>query len=158
MRTSLFSIFLATGLFSCNSNTGEAHKTSASGQQPDEQPVKRCFQSVSGNQHQDTAWVQLEIKEENITGYFTNQLFEKDARRGTIQGSRKGNEIKATWTFSQEGRQDTLPVHFKLENNKLFQKPYSYNSATGREFIADSSSYAIRFDALDCSALAPAEH
>ena len=112
-------------------------------------PVKLCFQQVFGQQNQDTAWVQLEISAQQVTGRFRYLPFEKDARRGTLIGTKMKDEITARCLFKQEGQLDSLPVQFKLAGNQLRQKPFRYNKNTGREYLADTTAYSVIFQEID---------
>jgi len=112
-----------------------------------------CFRQVTGRQNQDTAWVQLEIKAQQVTGKFQNLPFEKDWRRGTLIGTKNKNEISARWTFTQEGQLDSLPVQFRLVGNQLRQKPYSYIENTGREYLVDTTAYSVIFQEINCADL-----
>jgi len=112
-----------------------------------------CFRQVTGRQNQDTAWIVLIINQQQVTGSYVNLPFEKDARRGTLSGIKKEEEISALWTFMQEGQLDSLPVQFRLTNNQLWQKPFSYNKNTGRAYLADTTSYSVIFQETNCADL-----
>ena len=112
-----------------------------------------CFRQVTGRQNLDTAWIVLDINEQQVTGSYINLPFEKDARRGTLNGTKKEKEISALWTFMQEGRLDSLPVQFRLTGNQLWQKPFSYNKNMGRAYLADTTSYSVIFQKTNCEDL-----
>ncbi|WP_224994938.1 hypothetical protein [Cesiribacter sp. SM1] len=109
-----------------------------------------CFIKVEGLQNQDSAWIHLEITGNHVRGSFVNLPYEKDSRKGKLQGTKNGSSIDATWIFMQEGQLDTLPVQFRMSNNHLLKKPYSYSKTTGEEFIADSSAFNVAFQEIDC--------
>ena len=115
--------------------------------------VNLCFRQVTGWQNQDTAWIVLHINGQQVTGSYVNLPFEKDVRRGTLRGTKKEKEISALWSFMQEGQLDSLPVQFKLTNNQLRQKPFSYNKDTGRKYLADTTSYSVIFQETNCADL-----
>jgi hypothetical protein len=76
---------------------------------------------------------------------------EKDARKGTLTGTLKGNAIKAVWTFMQEGTKDTLNVEFQLRGNALAQKPYQYDAKTGRQQTDNKADYSVIYSMKNCS-------
>ena len=109
-----------------------------------------CFIRVEGNSNQDTSFIKLKINGADVSGEFRHIPYEKDSRLGTIQGKMKGNEIKALWSFMQEGMNDTLGVELKLGENQLLQKSYSVDPVRGRQFISDTSRYTIVYNNIDC--------
>lgn len=109
-----------------------------------------CFQKLSGNSKQDTATLHLNIIGENVTGDFENRPFQKDARKGAIAATYRNDLIKGIWVYMQEGVADTLPVEFKLTDNKLIQKNYTVDPKTGREVFSDASVFNIEFQKVDC--------
>ncbi|PIQ22748.1 MAG: hypothetical protein COW65_01360 [Cytophagales bacterium CG18_big_fil_WC_8_21_14_2_50_42_9] len=127
------------------------NKSKASPQTAEITAANLCFRQISGRQNQDTAWVELKIDHAQVSGSYINLPFEKDSRKGTLQGTKAGDKISATWFFRQEGQTDSLPVQFRLTSNQLLQKPYSYNRSTGREYLADTTAYNVIFEAIDCA-------
>jgi len=144
--------------FICACHQPEKENQSAANNKPKASPqtteitaANLCFRQISGRQNQDTAWVQLKIDNTQVSGSYINSPFEKDSRKGTLQGTKVGNKISATWFFRQEGQTDSLLVQFILTNNQLRQKPYSYSNSTGREYLADTTTYNLIFEAVDCA-------
>lgn len=144
--------------FCCNPSS-EEHKTvdSASDVVPagagDSTIENMCFIKLEGWQNQDTAWIHLEMKGNKVSGSFVNLPYEKDSRKGRLKGSKRDSRINAMWIFMQEGQLDTLPVQFEMANRRLLQKPYSYSKTTGEAFIADSSTFSVAFQEIDCQDL-----
>lgn len=110
-----------------------------------------CFRRLQGQANQDTTMLKLEINGEQVSGTFQHIPFEKDSRKGTIEGTRKGDIIKANWVYMQEGMNDTLAVEFKLSGDELLQKTYGYEKETGREILTDTSSFSIKFTKINCN-------
>ncbi|MCC9169194.1 hypothetical protein [Pontibacter harenae] len=155
MRNS-FLAFATLLLLGCN-RTSETTRV-ATGKHPGNEELETiategemCFWQVSGGQKQDTAWVRLNIADTKVTGAYWLLPYEKDSRRGTLNGLRKGDVVYATWTFMQEGQSDSLPVQFRITSNHLQLKPYSYNAATGLAFLADSAQFTLVYDKIDCA-------
>ena len=149
MKKSLTLLVAAFTMYSCGNNNAN---NNASSEKPtaELQYDTLCFQKVSGNSSQDTATIQLLIQGETVTGRFSNVPFEKDARVGTLSGTKKNELIMGTWTFSQEGMADSMQVEFKLSGNNLLQKEYKIDSKTGREVLTGSSKFSIVFDKIRC--------
>lgn len=112
-----------------------------------------CFLKTEGLKQQDTAYVQLVINGDKITGIYANIPYEKDSRIGTLSGTRENDLIKGTWIYMQEGMQDTLDIEFKLENNILTQKNYSVDPKTGMQFLSDTAAFAMKYTNIDCEKL-----
>lgn len=112
-----------------------------------------CYERYSGSRNQDTASIMLFINGNKVTGRYANIPFEKDARKGTLSGIRSGDMIKGTWRFQQEGVSDSLPFEFKLDTDHLLQRATSFDRNTGRETLADTASFSLKFTKLDCKAV-----
>lgn len=106
-----------------------------------------CFQHT---ENRDTSSIQLIIKGSLVEGKFSYVPFEKDAKRGTIHGTKQADLIKGVWRYMQEGVMDSLDVEFKLKNKQLLQKEFSVDMQTGREVLRDTSSFNILFSEVDC--------
>jgi hypothetical protein len=113
--------------------------------------MQYCFYHTDGTQAQDTTAVNILINGDKVTGKMSWQPKEKDKRKGTIDGTLKGNSIKALWSFKQEGRKDTLSVEFQLRGNALAQKPYKYNAKTGRQQTNSSADYTVVYSMKNCT-------
>ena len=112
-----------------------------------------CFERYSGNRNQDTASIALVINDNEVTGKYANIPYEKDARVGTISGTRSADIIKGVWKFQQEGMNDSLAFEFKLGAEYLLQKPTSFDPNTGRETLADTASFSLKYTKVDCRAV-----
>lgn len=141
-------------LLSCNNNAGnksiENKSLEVATTLSTEKTDTLCFLHTAGLRHQDTTFVRLLLRNEQVTGNIQSIPFEKDARRGKINARKTGNDIKGVWFFEQEGMKDSLEIAFKLEENKLRQKPWTVDPATGREILRDTTSYSLVYDKGDC--------
>ncbi|MDB5155410.1 MAG: hypothetical protein JWR50_117 [Mucilaginibacter sp.] len=72
--------------------------------------------------------------------------YQKDSRKGTLDGALKNDTIHAVWSFMQEGMMDTLKLNFQIKNGELSQKPLKLNTKTGREQTDESSDYSITYN------------
>ncbi|QKJ29649.1 hypothetical protein HQ865_07740 [Mucilaginibacter mali] len=102
-----------------------------------------CYVRTEGNKNQDSTTVQLVIKGNTVTGEMNWLPYEKDGRKGILNGTRSGDTIKAVWTFKQEGMTDTMAVNYKLDGDKLAQKPLKVNTKTGRQQTDETAGYTV---------------
>jgi predicted SnoaL-like aldol condensation-catalyzing enzyme len=101
-----------------------------------------CFLNSMGK---DSTAVELMVKGDKVTGHLNWMPYEKDSRKGTLEGTIKDDTIRANWTFMQEGMTDTLAVNFLLKGETLAQKPLKFNSKTGREQTDEAAAYTISY-------------
>lgn len=144
---------LAGGFMACNGNAdnrvlNDSASTSRTDVANDSMSV--CFQRYAGPVRQDTFTVHLVIREGRVNGELVEMPFQKDARRGTLAGTMQDSTITATWSYMQEGVQDTLPVVLKIKDGNLLQQPYIYDSKTGRAGLRDTSAFSLVFTPFDC--------
>jgi len=111
-----------------------------------------CYIKASGQQMKDTLYVQLHIQNNKVSGRMIESIFEKDSRKGTLEGTLQPDKsIKAVWTFMQEGMTDTLAVDFRLDHTGITQKPYKVNTSTGRQVTDATAPYSIKLEPADCN-------
>ena len=113
--------------------------------------MQYCFYHTDGTQAQDTTSISMLINGDKVTGKMSRLPKEKDARKGTIEGTLKENVIKAVWTFMQEGTKDTMTVDFQLRGNALAQKPYQYDAKTGRQQTNEKAEYSVIYNMKNCT-------
>jgi hypothetical protein len=106
-----------------------------------------CFLRTEGKTNQDSISIELVIENNKVTGRMNWMPYQKDSRKGTLDGTVKGDTINAVWSFMQEGMKDTLNLKFKLSNNELLQKPLKLNVKTGREQTDESAGYTLNYEA-----------
>lgn len=108
-------------LASCNGPQNQAGKNTNTA---DSILVSRdlCFRQVSGAQNKDTLQVSLHIAGTQVMGVMSNAIFEKDARRGQLNGTLAGDTIHAVWEYQQEGSTDTTGVDMILAADHLMQR------------------------------------
>jgi hypothetical protein len=104
-----------------------------------------CFLRTEGKDNQDSTCVELIIKGDKVSGQMSWMPDQKDSRKGILEGTIKGDTINAVWSFMQEGTKDTLKLKFKLDNNKLFQKPLKLNVTSGRDQTDESVGYTLNY-------------
>lgn len=102
-----------------------------------------CFVHTDGKNNLDTTGIELVIKGDTVHGEMHWLPFQKDIRKGILSGIKNGDVIKAMWTFKQEGTTDTMQLNFKLDGNRLLQKPLKLNTATGRQQTDESAAYSV---------------
>jgi hypothetical protein len=140
---------------SCN-NTGDKSEaasidTLANSNTPKRTPNAHalCFLRTEGNNNQDTTSIELVIKDNKVTGLMNWMPFEKDSRKGKLNGTIKNDTIDAVWSFMQEGMTDTLNLKFTILNNQLMQKPLKLNTTTGRQQTDDTAGYTLAYRTSD---------
>jgi hypothetical protein len=102
-----------------------------------------CFLNKKGR---DSTSVELVIRGNKVTGKINWLPYQKDSRKGTLDGTIVNDTIRAAWTFMQEGMKDTLNLNFLFKNNQLSLKPLKLNTKTGREQTDEKAGYEIAFD------------
>ncbi len=103
------------------------------------------YYHTTGDKNQDSALLQLVIRNNIVSGTLQYMPYEKDARRGTLAGEKNGDIINAVWTYTQEGMEDTLSVSFKFKNGTIWQKPNVFNPKLGREVLDPRTDYEIEY-------------
>lgn len=110
-----------------------------------------CYILTEGNNNQDTTKVHFIINTNEVTGEMDWLPYEKDSRKGTLQGSINGENVDVKWTHMQEGMSDTLQLQFRLTSGmELYQKPLKVNTDNQREETDESADYSIKYAAVDC--------
>ena len=107
------------------------------------------FLRTEGKTNQDSTSIELTINDNKVTGQMNWMPDQKDSRKGTLEGTVKGDSINAVWSFMQEGMKDTLNLKFKLGNNELSQKPLKLNVTTGRDQTDESAGYSLNYRVSD---------
>ncbi|WP_374951755.1 hypothetical protein [Mucilaginibacter sp.] len=114
------------------------------------QNMEYCFVHTDGKNADDTTAVHLVINANKVSGDMSWLPKEKDRRKGTLLGTLEGDNIKAVWSFMQEGMKDTLAVEFKLSAQELAQKPMNLNTKTGREQVNTKADYSVIYKLDNC--------
>lgn len=114
------------------------------------QNMEYCFLRTEGTSNQDTTAVHLIVNAGKVSGEMKWLPKEKDARKGTLEGTINGNDIKAVWTFMQEGAKDTMAVAFQLSPQQLGQKSFKVTK-DGRQETDGAAGYTIMYKLDNCS-------
>ena len=102
-----------------------------------------CFLRTEGKSNMDTTNVQLVIKGDTVSGEMDWRPYQKDGRKGVLEGKMHGDTARVLWTFKQEGVTDTLGLNFKLDSSRLVQRPLKLNKKTGRQQTDESAGYSV---------------
>lgn len=105
-----------------------------------------CFLRTDGKNNKDTTSIELVVKDNNVTGQMNWHPFEKDSRKGALNGTLKGDTVYAVWTFMQEGMQDTIGLQFLINEGNLStltQKPLKLNTQTGRQQTDNAAGFTV---------------
>ena len=151
MKNSIMA-FSCLFLFSCagNKQNESANDSTSTAAPAVRQDTTLCFHRLEGLKNQDTTSITLRFNGDEVNGELNHLPYEKDSRKGTFKGNRKGDTIRALWTFMQEGMNDTLSVEFKLSGDELLQKTYGVDTSTGRQKLTDTSTFAHRYTRVEC--------
>ncbi|MFD2144723.1 hypothetical protein [Mucilaginibacter antarcticus] len=101
-----------------------------------------CFLHTMGK---DSTAVEFMVTGNKVTGHLNWLPYQKDSRKGTLEGTIKNDTIRAAWSFMQEGMKDTISVNFLLKGETLAQKPLKFNAKTGREQTDEAAGYTITY-------------
>jgi hypothetical protein len=154
MKSIILVCVAVLGMAACSSNTNNQAKTDTVGgsdatAQTNNIPTvsSLCFLRTEGKANRDSTSIELVIKGDKVSGQMNWLPYQKDSRRGTLDGMIKGDSIQAKWSFMQEGMQDTINLKFKLNNDQLVQKPLKLNVKTGRDQTDESADYTLAYNA-----------
>jgi hypothetical protein len=135
----IITTIIATALAACTSPEG---KDSSAGDTEGE-ATSMCFLRTEGKSNKDTTSIELVIKDDKVTGQMYWHPFEKDSRKGALNGTLKGDTVYAVWSFMQEGMQDTLGLQFLINGDNLMQKPLKLNTKTGRQQTDNAAGFTL---------------
>lgn len=140
--------FLSTsvGLLACGSGKSAQENNAAAA------PLDTtlCFLRLEGQAFQDSTFVYLDIAQDTVTGIMNWIPAEKDARRGMVYGMHSQDTLNLTWTFIQEGREDTLHTRFLLQDGVLKQQEFAVDSVTGRQYTAENGAFSLEYTTAPC--------
>lgn len=149
-RKTVYSGVLLMALAACHTNTTSTQQSGADSLLTTATHRDECYQRLEGTANQDTSTVHLVTNDTLVTGTMVIKRAEKDTRAGVLRGHVHGNLVETWWYYTQEGMADSLPANFKIQENKLLEQRYSYDPTTGREVLADTSAFAVEFNAVAC--------
>ncbi len=153
--------FLSVMLFlsqACSTDNRPSHanwadstfQVDSSQQAAELEAATHCYLSVGGGNQRDTSYVKLEFDSDSIHGIFNWIPYEKDSRKGTIAGIKKADTLDVIWTFQQEGMMDTLRTFFYLANDRLRQRSFVADPASGRQVSRTSGRFDVNYQKIDC--------
>ena len=111
----LQTVILCLLVLSCTNQPGKSSE--ATGTAADNER-NQCYMYTSG---QDTIWLEIERKGEEVTGQLNYLFFEKDKSRGTIKGQLKGDTLIADYEFMSERIQSGREVMFLKQGNDFIE-------------------------------------
>ena len=112
-------------------------------------PGMMCFQYIL--QH-DTVNLKLIIKDSAVYGNLFYNMYEKDDNRGRFKGLRKGDIIKADYTYISEGTTSIREVIFRLKDNVLTEG-FGEMEEKGKKLVFKDTSkvqYTKKYTSVDC--------
>lgn len=108
-----------------------------------------CFLKLDGTQMQDSTYVYIRLKGDSISGLYNWIPDMKDARRGIINGIKRGDTLNVVWSYMQEGIIDTIHTQFLLDGNNLKQQPF-LTREDGRQARDRNASFDIVYNSIGC--------
>ncbi len=108
-----------------------------------------CFLRLDGEKHQDSTYVFIRLKGDSVSGVHHWVPNLKDARRGSITGEKRGDTIRAVWSYMQEGISDTSHVVFVMNDGYLKQQPYMVRP-DGRQVRDAGAPFDITYKPVNC--------
>ncbi|MFB5946864.1 hypothetical protein [Albibacterium profundi] len=108
-----------------------------------------CFLRTDGTKHQDSTYVYIRLKGDSVSGIHHWVPDLKDARRGVITGTKRGDTIDVVWNYTQEGISDTLHTVFLMEDGLLKQQAYAVRE-DGRQVLDPNAPFDIIYNPTDC--------
>jgi len=129
-----------------SNTTTNTNETDSLSTIPDE---AMCFLRLDGTKDQDSTYVYIRLKGDSVSGIHHWVPDLKDARRGVITGTKRGDTIDVVWNFMQEGVSDTLHTVFLLEDGYLKQQPYAVTKE-GRQVMDRNASFDITYKPTNC--------
>jgi hypothetical protein len=140
-------------LISCGQNEKSVNEADAGTVSDSLDQVKYdtlCFIKTGGKSNRDTATVKLIIGGQMAEGEMSDRIWEKDARKGKLQGAVNDNILHMVYVFMQEGVEDSMKLDFKLSDSALFQKPIIYNKTDGKPMQDTSADYTVKYFKTEC--------
>lgn len=129
-------LLLTISLLSCN----QSYKSPKSQTENNDDPNsfgRECFAYANG----DTILLQMERKGNTIEGTLEYAWKEKDASKGTVKGTWRGDTLVAMYTFQSEGTTSRRPVIF-LRNDSTLAEGFGPVNSRDSSLITPS----LRFD------------
>jgi hypothetical protein len=83
-----------------------------------ESPSSGCYSQISGR---DTASLQIENKDNSVTGSLLYNFFQKDRNNGTLQAEISGDILTGWYLFKSEGVISVRQVAWKIKGSELWQ-------------------------------------
>ncbi len=114
-------------------------------------PAHLCFLQTTGK---DSSHIEIYFSGAEFSGIYDWIPFEKDARRGTVQGTLKpkgkNRLLKGTWTYMQEGMKQELPFEALVSEQTLQQRDYDVDSQTRNQVLSADETYPLAYQAVPC--------
>jgi len=148
MKQKFLILIVSAVLLSCRQAANKQEALPANKTTSNKAPIANalCFLLI---ENRDSTSIELVIKNNKVTGIMNWLPYQKDSRKGTLSGTINHDRVQATWSFMQEGMKDTLNLRFKLDSNRLLQKPLIYNAKTGRQQTNTSANYTLAYHTSD---------
>ncbi len=100
-----------------------------------------CYEMIM---KQDTAFLQLQVKDTTVSGNLSYHWYQKDRNEGVISGVLRNDLIIADYTFRSEGMTSVREVIFKIKDTSLLQGTGALREQNGK--IVYQNKTALHFD------------
>lgn len=157
MKAIFFLAIISLIIFSCSSTGDKTAATDTTivgdtlAKAKDTPPAAASGKPISflHTSGKDSTYVELTVTGDKVSGKMNWIPYQKDSRKGTLEGAFKKDTIHGKWRFMQEGMNDTLAVDLILKDNHLLQKPLKLNTKTGRDQTDSKAGYTITYGSVE---------
>ncbi len=143
MKINILAAAAIAGLVvSCNNNptkTADVEKTDVEKKATDNE-THQCYADTT----KDKVFLNLNIKDNNVTGSLNYQIAGKDQNKGSLQGEMKGDTLIADYNFMSEGTQSTRQVIFLKKDNTLVEGYGDVEEKNGKMIFKNTAE--VNFD------------
>lgn len=112
--------------------------------------TEACFLHVEGASSQDSTLIHIILQGDRVRGSMAWLPAEKDARRGTIKGTKHQDTLELAWVYMQEGSKDSLSTRFLWQGDTLKQQELAVDSQTGQQYTPESGNFSLIYQRITC--------
>ena len=127
MRISILLALLINLLFvGCKENQSAEKSNSETNDDPAKTNEPSEMESLTENcylyaKNKDTIFMTVNQKNKKVTGYVKYAMYEKDANRGSYEGTMIGDTLKGFYKFSSEGMESETEIIFWKKEDQLIR-------------------------------------
>lgn len=150
----LLPLLLAPCILACSGQSGSENKGAEDSTATASAARTECF---TYQMQKDTAWLQLNMDGDSVTGELSYALFEKDKNSGRVAGEMRGDTLLADYTFMSEGVESVREVAFLKKDGGWIEGFGEVTDASGKMAFKDHAKLdfakGMQFRPADCAGL-----